>query len=88
MLIVHPSPDKVWLPVFPLTITRRVHTAHMAVTFAVLGDTEPEALAALQRMCDLLSLEPVGPPHQIIGRDRWMGRAYSPGSPAGGQHPS
>jgi hypothetical protein len=49
----------------------------MTVTFAVLGDSEPEATAELQRMCDLLGLEPAGPPHQIVGRHRWMGRAYN-----------
>jgi hypothetical protein len=77
VLIVHLLPDTTRLPVSPPTIMPGVQTAPMAVTFAVLGDTEPEAASELQRMCERLDLEPVGPPHRVVGRAKWMGRARS-----------
>jgi hypothetical protein len=47
----------------------------MAVTFAVLCDSEPEAAAELRRLCEQMGLEPVGPPHRIVGRAKWLARA-------------
>lgn len=54
------------------------HTVAMGVTWTVFAESEPEALAELERACQLLGLEPLGRPSQVIGRDRWMARARVP----------
>ncbi|MET9222346.1 hypothetical protein ABZX65_26780 [Streptomyces sp. NPDC003300] len=53
----------------------------MAVVYSVMCDTRDEAEQAMARLCELLGLEPSGPPSEVIGRDRWMGRAR-PATPA------
>ncbi|MDX2708082.1 hypothetical protein PV350_35345 [Streptomyces sp. PA03-6a] len=66
----------------------------MAVTFAVQGDDEGEVRAALTRLCDALSLEPLGRPMQGPGRARWLARAvpetaegYAPVPTLSGEQP-
>jgi len=47
----------------------------MDVTFAVIGRSEAEVRAALRRLCEVFGVEALGQPSQVIGQDKWMGRA-------------
>ncbi len=60
----------------------------MGVTFTVLAGSEAEAVAWHRKLCDLLGLEPLGRPSQVLGRDRWMARAQvpAPQTQGGGEH--
>lgn len=47
----------------------------MATVYSVLCDSPGEAERALSQLCDQLDLEPSGPPTEVVGRSKWMGRA-------------
>lgn len=50
----------------------------MAVTYAVIGQSEREVVTALGQLCDLFGLEPLGAPSQLPGQAKWLGRATTP----------
>lgn len=54
------------------------HTAVMAVTYAVIGQSEAEVKTALTQLCELFGLEALAPPSQLPGQEKWLGRATPP----------
>lgn len=52
----------------------------MAVTYAVIAESEDDVRTALQQLVDVLGLEWATLPTPLPGQSRWLGRVTTPGT--------
>jgi hypothetical protein len=53
----------------------------MAVTYAVIAESERDVRAALQQLVDVLGLEWATLPMPLPGQTKWLGRVTTPAEP-------